>query len=111
MKEIGISVNPPIKDWKYWDEFDKSIILYSVVNGRVYGDSDPGRKVKQVEKDSDGYNPGGEFTMELDLSNRSLVMEINDERIIIDANLGDFEYSPFVRLSPRFTEQVTLLRF
>ena len=95
----------------YWNKSDQSIILYSLWSGYVYGGSDPKREVKHVEKDSDGYNPGGEFTMELDLSNRSLVMEINDERIIIDANLGDFEYSPFVRLSPRFTEQVTLLRF
>ena len=109
MKEIGISVNPPIKDWKYWGDFDQSIILYYVGNGRVYGGSDPGRKVKKVESSSDGYYPGGDFTMELDLSNRSLVLEIEDEKIILDANLGDFEYSPFVILSPSFTEQVTLL--
>ena len=98
-----------MKDWRNWNKFDQSIILYSVWNGTVYGGSDPKRKVKQVEKDSDGYYPGGDFTMELDLSNRSLVLEIEDEKIILDANLGDFEYSPFVILSPSFTEQVTLL--
>ena len=109
MKGIGISVNPPIKDWDTCDNFDQSIILYFDGNGRVYGGSDPGRKVKKVERDSDGYLPGGDITMELDLSNRNLVMEIENERIILDANLGDFQYSPFVRLNPCFTEQVTLL--
>ena len=34
--------------------------------------------------------------MELDLSNRSLVMEINNKKISLDDNLGDFEYSPIV---------------
>ena len=98
MKEIGISVNPPIKDWWNRDKFDQSIILYGVDDGKVYGGSYPKRKIKQVLKYSDGYLPGGDFTFELDLSNRSLVMEIDDERIILDANLGDFQYSPFVRL-------------
>ena len=97
-----------MKDWRNWNEFDQSIILYSVWNGKVWGGSDPGRKVKEVKKDSDGYYPGGDFSMELDLSNRSLVMEIKNERIILDANLGDFQYSPFVRLYYS-TPEVTLL--
>ena len=108
-KGIGISVNPPMKDWDNSSKFDQSIILYSVRYGKVFGGSDPGRKVKEVESDSDGYWPGGDFTFELDLSNRSLIMEIEDERIILDANLGDFEYSPFVKLSPYFTQEITLL--
>ena len=98
-----------MKDWRNWNKFDQSIILYSVWSGKVLGGSGPERKVKQVEKDSDGYNPGGEFTMELDLFNRSLVMEIDNERIILDANLGDLQYSPFVRLSPYFDQEVILL--
>ena len=81
-----------------WGKLDQSIILYDVRYGKVWGGSDPGRKVKQVVKDSDGYYPGGDFTFELDISNRSLVMEIEDERIILDANLGDFQFSPFVKL-------------
>ena len=68
------------------------------MDGKVYGGSDPGRTVKQVQRDSDGYYPGGDFTFELDLSNRSLFMEIDHERIILDANLGDFQYSPFLRI-------------
>ena len=97
-----------MKDWRNWEKFDKSIILYSVCSGKVFGGSDPERKVKQVEETSDGCNPGGDFTFEMDLSNRSLVMVIDDERIILDANLdGDFEYSPFVRLHS--TQKVTLL--
>ena len=97
-----------MKDWRNWNNFDQSIILYFVNDGYVNGGSDPGRKVKEVVKDSDGFYPGGDITMELDLSNRSLVMEINEERIILDGNLGDFEYSPFERLL-YFGKEVTLL--
>ena len=97
-----------MKDWDSSSKFDQSIIHYSVSSGIVYGGSDPERKVKQVEYDSDGYWPGGDFTFEMDLSNRSLIMEIEDERIILDANLGDFEYSPFVRLR-NLEKEITLL--
>ena len=97
-----------MKDWESYYKFDQSIILYSVRFGEVWGGSDPNRKVKQVEYDSDGCNPDGDFTFELDLSNRSLVMEIDDEKIILDANLGDYQYSPFIRLW-RFANEVTLL--
>ena len=97
-----------MKDWDNSSKYDQSIILYSVWSGKVFGGSDPGRKVKQVLKDSDGCYPGGDFTFELDLSNRSLAMEIDDEKIILDANLGDYQYSPFIRLW-RFANEVTLL--
>ena len=84
-----------MEDWKKILNFklDQSIILYSVRFGRVYGGSDPKRKLKEKISHS-----GGDFKFELDLSNRSLVMEIDHERIILDANLGDFQYSPFIRL-------------
>ena len=97
-----------MKDWANWGTLDKSIILYFVRDEMVYGGSDPKRKVKQVERDSDGYYLGGNYTFELDLSNRSLVMEIEDERIILDANLGDLQYSPFVKMI-YFEEEITLL--
>ena len=97
-----------MKDLNTVHNFDQSIILYSVDYGIVFGGSDPGRKVIEVESDSDGYFPGGNFTFELDLSNRSLIMEIDDERIILDANLGDLQYSPFVRLGSWFDQEVTL---
>ena len=35
-------------------------------------------------------------------------MEIDDERIMLDANLGDFQYSPFVKMI-YFKEEITLL--
>ena len=98
-----------MKDWDNVNKFGQSIILYNVWSGIVYGGSNPKRNVKQVERDSDGYYPGGDYTFELDLSNRSLVMEIDDERIILDANLGDYQYSPFVRVDPYFTQEITLL--
>ena len=99
LKGIGISVNPPIKNWNIWGELDQSCIIYNVFDGQVYGGSEPRRKVKEVARDSDGYIkpfPGGDFALEMDLSDQSLVMEIDDERIILDANLGDFNYSPFL---------------
>ena len=85
------------------------MIVYEVWSGKVYGGSDPKRTVKQVQKDSDGNNPGGDFTFELDLSNRSLVMEVDNEKIIIDDNIGDFEYSPIVILLGGPGPEITLL--
>ena len=94
---------------EYWNaNLDQSIIIYDVYQGKVYGGSNPGRTVKQVQRDSNGYFPGGDFTMELDLSNRSLVMEVDNQKIIIDGNVEDFEYSPIVILTASAPE-VTLL--
>ena len=78
------------------NKLDQSIIVYNVRYGEVYGGSDPGRTVKKVEKDSDGYVPGGDFTLELDLSNRRFVMEVDNQKITLDGNIGDFQYSPIV---------------
>ena len=93
--------------WRAPHIYDQSIIVYSLHNGGVYGGSDPTRKVKQVEYESDGwFFPGGDFTMELDLSNRSFVMEVDKTKIIIDTKIGDFKYSPIVMLqgsSPEVT--------
>ena len=47
--------------------------------------------------------------MQLDLSNRSLVMEINEQKIIVDTNLGDFEYSPFLKMHGSEPLEVTIL--
>ena len=79
-------------------EYDQSFIVYRLWNGKVYGGSDPGRTVKQVERDSDDLYPGGDFKMELDLSAKTFVMELDGERIILDSNLGDYEFSPIVIL-------------
>ena len=87
---------------------DQSIIIYDVYYGIVFGGSDPKRtKVKQVQWDSNGYFPGGDFTMELDLSNRSLVMEVDNEKILLDGNIGDFDYSPIVILG--YGDEITVL--
>ena len=91
----------------HWSKLDQSIIIYSVYSGEVFGGSDPKRTVKQVQEDSDGYVPGGDFTMELDLSNRSLVMVVDNEKILLDDNIGDFDYSPIVLLG--YGCEVTLL--
>ena len=94
-------------DWKLPNKLDQSIIVYSVGSGKVYGGSDPERTVKQVLWEN-GYVPGADYTMELDLSNRSLVMEIDNEKIIIDGNIGDFDYSPIV-IMWYSTPEITLL--
>ena len=75
------------------------IIGYYITSGEVFGGSNQGkadRRVNKIEYDSDGTFPGGDFTMELDLANRSFVMEHNGEKITIDDQIGDFEYSPIV---------------
>ena len=99
--------------WKlYWStKLDQSIIVYDVWSGKVHGGSDPGRTVKQIQWEiiSDGNHPGGDFTMELDLSNRSLVMEVDNEKIIIDGNIGDFKYSPVVTFENYAEPEVTVL--
>ena len=95
-------------DWYYPGDYDQSIIVYCLDDGKVYGGSDPERTVKAVEEDSDGFYPGGDFTMELDLSKRSFVMEINGEKITLDGNIGDFQYSPIVILDEDDAE-ITLL--
>ena len=83
------------------------MIVYEVWSGKVYGGSDPRRTVK-VQKDSIRHFTGGDFTMELDLSNRSLVMEVDNQKIVIDCNIGDFDYSPIVILNGK-EPQITLL--
>ena len=96
--------------WYWKAKLDQGIIVYDVCKGRVYGGSDPEREVKEVERDSDGYYPGGDFTFELDSSNRTLVMEVDNEKITIDGNIGNFEYSPIVIFSRSTPEyKVTLL--
>ena len=89
-----------MKEWNQWhrSKLDQSIIVYSVWDGKVYGGSDPNRTVKKVQKDSLGFIPACDYTMELDLSNRSLVMEVDNQKIILDGNIGDFEFSPIVIL-------------
>ena len=97
-----------MKEWWNWSTLDQSIIVYHVRYGKVFGGSDPNRTVKQVQKDADGYVPACDYTMELDLTYRSLVMWINNEKIILDGNIGDFQFSPIVILGINSPE-VTLL--
>ena len=98
-------------------EYDQSIIVYRVGQEKVYGGSDhnpDGRSVRQeMKKDGPfGFYIGGDFKMELDYAKKTLSFEENGEKVIIDANVGDFQYSPIVILrkdedSPEF--EITLL--
>ena len=82
----------------------------------MYSGSDhypDGRSVRQgMARDGDFYI-GGDFKMELDYGKKTLSFEENGEKVIIDANVGDFQFSPIVILykaaaySPEF--EVTLL--
>ena len=94
--------------WYDETEYDQSIIVYSLWNGKVKGGSDPDRTVKKVKRDSEGVIPGGDYKMELDLSAKTFVMELDGERITIDPNLGDFEFSPIVILG-KTSPELTLL--
>ena len=91
-----------------WNKLDQSIIIYHVYSGKVFGGSDPNRTVEQVQLDSNYYCPGGDFTMELDLSNRSLIMEVDNQKILLDGNIGNLEYSPIIILYHRAPEVILL---
>ena len=108
MKGVGISVKPPTNNWKDMQKYDRSIIVYDICTGKVFGGLHPKRTVNEVARDSSRYHPGGDFTMELDLSNRTFAMETNGVRIIIDDNISDFQYSPIVVLHKN-VPQVTLI--
>ena len=71
-----------------------------------------GRSVRQTMAKDDGFYIGGDFTMELDYSKKTFSFEEKREKVIIDSNIGDFQYSPIVILykwasSPEF--EITLL--
>ena len=87
-----------MEDWDNERKYDQRIIAYFLDDGYVYGGSGTKRNVIQVERDFLGYVSGGDYNMELDLSNRSFVMEIDKEKIILDGEIGDFQYSPIVIL-------------
>jgi len=88
--------------------YDKSIIVYRLADGKVCGGSDSDRTVKQITLDSDGYYPGGDYKLEMDLSAKTFTMELDGERYILDSNLGDFSFSPIVILNEDAPE-ITLL--
>ena len=96
-KGLGIAVNPLPDEWHVRSDYDHSIIVYDLhySEGRVYGGSMPRRNVKEIERDSDG-NYGGDFKFQLDLSERTFQMEFGGEKVIIDSNLGDYDYSPIL---------------
>ena len=96
-----------MEEWNgYWNKLDQSIIVYQVSSGKVYGGSDPERTVRK--KDPQGCLPGGDYTMELDLSNRTFVMTVNNEKITLDGNIGDFQFSPIFIMNC-YSPEVTLL--
>ena len=47
--------------------------------------------------------------MELDVMNRSLVMECNGERIIIDSRIGNYDFSPIVMFVESNPVDITLV--
>ena len=94
------------------NDYDKSTIVYYVKEGKVYGGSDSKRIVHpSMVNEYTGYHYGGVFAMELDLSERTFIIEIDDERFMIDANIGDFEYSPILILENGDLGGVSLLHF
>ena len=71
-----------------------------------------GRSVRQKMAEDGHFYIGGDFKMELDYSKKTLSLEENGEKVTIDENVGDFQFSPIIILykslsSPFF--EVTLL--
>ena len=70
----------------------------------MYGGSDPddpeffGRFVRQAKVMDGDFYIGGDFKMEMDVSQKTLSLEIDREKVTIDKNIGDFQYSPIVIL-------------
>ena len=62
-----------------------------------YGGRSVRQKMARDPFDSD-FNIGGDFKMEMDVSQKTLSLEVDGEKITIDANIGDFQYSPIVTL-------------
>lgn len=77
-------------------------------NGQVYGGSEPLRIVKEIVKDANGFYPECIYKMEVDLMNRSLVMESNDERIMLDSNIGDLNFSSIVMFGYYPSVEITI---
>ena len=93
--------------------------MYRVRNGKVYGGSDihpRGRSVRPpMAKDDGFFYIGGDFKMELDYGKKSLSMVVDEEKITIDENIGELQFSPIVilhKLTKGYSEvkvSVTLL--
>ena len=82
----------------------------------MYGGSNinlSGRSVRpRMAADGDLFYIGGDFKMEFDYGKKTLSMETDGEKVTIDSNIGDFQFSPIVilRKSPDHPEfEVTLL--
>ena len=83
----------------------------------MFGGSDAnpsGKSVgKEMAKDENYFYVGGDFKMKLDLSQKTLSMVVDGEKLTIDPNIDpNFQYSPIVVLyrrrgTPEF--EVTLL--
>ena len=86
-------MNPPPANL---DDYDGSTIVYNLKDGRVYGGSSPNRIVKRIQWDNKGFKPYCIYKMKLDLLDRIFVMECDEETIVIDPKIGDFEYTPVV---------------
>ena len=57
-----------------------------------------GRSVRQKMAEDGHFYIGGDFKMELDYSKKTLSLEENGEKVTIDENVGDFQFSPIVIL-------------
>ena len=87
---------------------DQRTIIYNVYNGTVLGGSEPRRTVKHVTRNH-GFYSACTYEMELDVLKRSLVMECNGERIMIDSRIGDYDFSPIVMFVNSNPVEITLV--
>ena len=88
--------------------YGRNIVIYNAFNGTVYGGSQSLRRVKQVIK-TNGFYPECTYKLELDLPNKTFGMELNGEKIMIDSNIGDYDYSPVVMFGDTGSIEAMLL--
>ena len=91
-------------------EQSQKTIVYNVYNGAVYGGSEPKRFVKHKARDAHDFYPACIYKMELDLMNRTFIVEFDNEKIMIDSKIGDYDFSPIVMFGNYYSPvQITVL--
>ena len=79
-----------------YEQDTQKTIVYNVYNGAVYGGSEPKRILKHQARDKFGFYPDCIYKMELDLVNRTFVVEFDNLKIMVDSKIGDLNFSPIV---------------
>ena len=99
----------PVHTVDQWELIYDHLLDFDVLGGDLtgffsYGGSASNPHDRPVRQEDyfmamDGdFLVGGDFKMEMDASQKTLSLEVDGEKITIDADIGDFQYSPIVIL-------------